>query len=222
VANLSIGQGDTTVTPLQLAQAMAIVGNGGTFYQTRLIQQVQSIDDQIVTPYNIRVKQQVTLDKQVMATVRKGMVLVVTGPQGTAGKASVPNVDVAGKTGTAQWGPKNKERTAAWFAGFAPAREPKYAFAAVYEGEVDRNDVHGGTSAAPLIGKVLREVFKDEKPQKRGRHHEDDEDAAGRTGDPSDDDDAPVRRPPPVVRPQGPPPPPPAPQRVPFWKRIFG
>ncbi len=219
VANLSIGQGDTTVTPLQLAQAMAIVGNGGTFYQTRLIQQVQSIDDQIVTPYNIRVKQQVALDKQVVSTLRKGMVMVVSGPQGTAGKAAVPNVEVAGKTGTAQWGPKNKERTAAWFAGFAPAREPKYAFAVVYEGEVDRNDVHGGTVAAPLVGKVLREVFKDAKAQKKGKHPNDDDADADST--PSDDDEPRVHRPP-AVRPPAPPPPPAAPQRVPFWKRLFG
>ncbi|MES2570996.1 MAG: penicillin-binding transpeptidase domain-containing protein, partial [Verrucomicrobiota bacterium] len=49
VANLSIGQGDTLVSPLQMAQAMGVVGNGGTFYQTRLVKQVQSIDDQVVT-----------------------------------------------------------------------------------------------------------------------------------------------------------------------------
>ena len=93
---------------------------------------------------------------------------------GTAGKASVPNVKVAGKTGTAQWGPKSKERTAAWFSGFAPADKPRYAFAAVYESDASNSDdVHGGTHAAPLIGRVLREVFKDEaketkKSKKKG------------------------------------------------------
>jgi penicillin-binding protein 2 len=75
-------------------------------------------------------------------------------------------VRVAGKTGTAQWGPKKKERTAAWFTGFAPAENPKYAFAAVYEGEANNDDVHGGTQAAPLIGKVLRELFKEEPKEK--------------------------------------------------------
>ncbi len=48
--------------------------------------------------------------------------------------AGADGVHVAGKTGTAQWGPKNKERTAAWFAGFAPADKPKYAFAAFIRG----------------------------------------------------------------------------------------
>ena len=56
VANLSIGQGDTLITPLQMAQAMAAVGNGGTLYQTRLVKQVQSIDGQIVTAYNVRAR----------------------------------------------------------------------------------------------------------------------------------------------------------------------
>jgi penicillin-binding protein 2 len=61
-------------------------------------------------------------------------------------------VHVAGKTGTAQWGPKNNERTAAWFAGFVPAEKPKYAFAVLYEGEAKSDDVHGGTQAAPIVG----------------------------------------------------------------------
>ena len=53
---ISIGQGDCEVTPLQMAQAMAIVANGGTFYQTRLVQQVQTLDNEIVTAYQVREK----------------------------------------------------------------------------------------------------------------------------------------------------------------------
>src|SRR5262249_40215959 len=60
VANLSIGQGDLLVTPLQMAQAMATVANGGTFYQTRLVRQVQTVDNQIVSAYQVREKK--TLD----------------------------------------------------------------------------------------------------------------------------------------------------------------
>ena len=56
IANMSIGQGDVQVTPLQMAQAMGIVANGGTFYQTRLVQQVQTFDNQIVTAYQVRAK----------------------------------------------------------------------------------------------------------------------------------------------------------------------
>src|SRR6266478_1807584 len=56
IANLSIGQGDMQVTPLQMAQAMGIIANGGTFYQTRLVQQVQSSDNEIVSAYQVREK----------------------------------------------------------------------------------------------------------------------------------------------------------------------
>src|SRR6266705_1774135 len=49
IANISIGQGDIQATPLQMAQAMGVVANGGTFYQTRLVQQVQTFDGQIAT-----------------------------------------------------------------------------------------------------------------------------------------------------------------------------
>jgi penicillin-binding protein 2 len=170
LANFSIGQGDVLSTPLQLAQSMAIIGNGGTFYQTRLVRQVQSIDGQIVTAYGIRARAQLDIEPKIMKEVKRGLVQVVSGANGTAGKASVPNVKVAGKTGTAQWGPKSKERTAAWFAGFAPADKPRYAFAAVYESDAgNSDDVHGGSHAAPLIGKVLRELFKEEsKPAKKG------------------------------------------------------
>ena len=68
-------------------------------------------------------------------------------------------MEVAGKTGTAQWGPKTKERTAAWFAGFVPSDHPQYAFAALYEGDVGTK-AHGGTAAAPMIAMILKDIYK--------------------------------------------------------------
>ena len=168
VANLSIGQGDTQVTPLQMAQAMAIVANGGIFYQTRLVQQVQSIDGGIVTAYNVREKRTLNFSPETMAQLHTGMVDAVNAPAGTAHAASLDTITVAGKTGTAQWGPKNKERTAAWFAGYVPAEKPQYAFAALYEGDVGVK-AHGGTVAAPMIAQVLKEVYKGE--QTNGHRH---------------------------------------------------
>src|ERR1700731_4205492 len=95
------------------------------------------------------------------------MMEVVSGANGTGGAAELKNVKVAGKTGTAQWGPKKKERTAGWFAGFAPADgSPKYAFAALYEGAPGEM-AHGGAVAAPMIGELLRELFKGETPSKK-------------------------------------------------------
>jgi penicillin-binding protein 2 len=159
IANLSIGQGDTQVTPLQMAQAMAIIANGGIFYQTRLVQQVQSIGNEIVSAYQVREKRRLDIPAETMDQLRTGLIKVVNGAGGTAHEAELGNVELAGKTGTAQWGPKNKERTAAWFAGFVPADQPQYAFAALYEGDVG-SKVHGGTVAAPLIADVFKDVYK--------------------------------------------------------------
>jgi penicillin-binding protein 2 len=166
IANLSIGQGDLLVTPLQMAQSMGIVANGGTFYQTRLVQQVQTFDNEIVTAYQVRAKRTLDLLSETRDQLRIGMIDAVNGRGGTGHQASLDNVEVAGKTGTAQWGPKNKERTAAWFAGFLPADQPQYAFAALYEGDVGSN-VHGGSSAAPMIADVFKEIYNGQQIAKR-------------------------------------------------------
>jgi penicillin-binding protein 2 len=162
IANMSIGQGDIQVTPLQMAQAMGVVANGGTLYQTRLVQQVQTFDNQIVTAYQVRAKRTLNLSSETLDELHTGMIDVVNGAGGTAHQASLDNAEVAGKTGTAQWGPKNKERTAAWFAGFLPADQPRFAFAALYEGDVG-SKVHGGSAAAPMIAEIFKEVYRSEK-----------------------------------------------------------
>jgi penicillin-binding protein 2 len=168
IANLSIGQGDTQITPLQMAQAMAIVANGGRFYQARLVSQVQSLENEIVSAYQVREKSALDVSEATMDQIRTGMIDVVNGPNGTGHEAQLESVEVAGKTGTAQWGPKNKERTAAWFAGFLPADEPKYAFAALYEGDVG-SKVHGGTTAGPMIADIFKEIYKAPAKTSRGR-----------------------------------------------------
>src|SRR5205809_4049022 len=168
IANMSIGQGDTQVTPLQMAQAMGIVANGGTFYQTRLVQQVQTFNNKIVTAYSVRAKKTLDLSSETLDELHTGMIDVVNGPGGTAHQASLDNVETAGKTGTAQWGPKNKERTAAWFAGFLPADQPRFAFAALYEGDVG-SKVHGGSAAAPMIADIFKEIYKGQQTTGRPR-----------------------------------------------------
>jgi penicillin-binding protein 2 len=162
IANLSIGQGDTLVTPLQMAQAMAIIANGGTFYQARLVRQVQTLNNEIVSAYQVRAKKTLNVSPTTMEQLHAGLIEVVNGTGGTAHQASLDNVEVAGKTGTAQWGPKNKERTAAWFAGFLPADKPQFAFAALYEGDVG-SKVHGGSTAGPMIADVFKQIYKDQQ-----------------------------------------------------------
>jgi penicillin-binding protein 2 len=166
VANMSIGQGDIKISPLQMAQAYGVIGTGGQFHQTRLVKQIQGIDNKVVAAYPDRVRDDLQIKPEDMETLRKALVAVTEDGEGTAHHAQVEGYHVAGKTGTAQWGPTNKQRTAAWFAGFVPAENPQYAFAAVYEGEPGDNSIHGGSHAAPLIGKVLAEVYGTKKREK--------------------------------------------------------
>ena len=165
VANMAIGQGDLQISPLQMAQAMVAIANGGTVFQPRLVLQIQTPDNKVVNAYGVRAKSKIEIRPDVLSTLKKAMIGAVSGAAGTAGQAAVSGIEVAGKTGTAQWGPTKNQRTAAWFAGFAPADNPQYAYAAVYEGAPNNDDVHGGTHAAPLIGKVLRKIFAEKKKE---------------------------------------------------------
>ena len=120
--------------------------------------------------------------------------MVVDSGMGTGHMAHVNGVDVGGKTGTAQWGAgnsnKEKSRTAAWFTGFAPLDKPQYAFAVVVEGDPGDKSVHGPTSAA-LIGKMLRQIYKGDKPEKverKKKHHADDDDDDTPPKDPAADE----------------------------------
>ncbi|MEI6034252.1 MAG: penicillin-binding transpeptidase domain-containing protein [Verrucomicrobiae bacterium] len=162
VANMAIGQGDILISPLQMAQAMSVLSQSGVFHQTRLVKQVQTIDNRVAAAYPDRVREEIPVPREIEDVLRKALVAVTSDGQGTAHQAQVKGIDVAGKTGTAQWG----QRTAAWFAGFLPAASPRYAFAALYEGEPNDNAVHGGSHAAPIIGKFFKQVFA---PQKSGR-----------------------------------------------------
>ena len=160
IANISIGQGDVLVTPLQMAQAMATIANGGKFHQTRLVQHVQDPTGKIIAGYDPKVRDDIALSPTNLLVLKEAMLDIVRSKRGTAPAAAVEGIDVAGKTGTAEWGPKAAGRNAAWFAGFAPANKPKYAFVALYETDPGQRGAHGGVVAAPLIGKVLREAFK--------------------------------------------------------------
>ena len=159
ITNMSIGQGDIQATPLQMAQAMGVIANGGNLLSDTAGSAGQTFDNQIVTAYQVRAKRTLDMSPETLEQVRTGMIDVVNGGSGTAHQASLENVEVAGKTGTAQWGPKHKERTAAWFSGFLPADQPRYAFAVVYEGDVGKS-VHGGSHAAPMIAEVFKDVYK--------------------------------------------------------------
>lgn len=165
IANMAIGQGDILISPLQMAQAMAVLANGGKVHQPRLVLQVQNIGNEVIAAYPDRVRDEIPVAPAVREELRRALVAVTSDGQGTAHRAKVKGIDVAGKTGTAQWGPKDRQRIAAWFAGFLPADAPRYAFAAVYEGEPNVKSIGGGSHAAPMIGQMFKQVYHSAKKE---------------------------------------------------------
>lgn len=169
IANLSIGQGRTLVTPLQVAQSMCGIADGNVMPQARLVKQVQDPQDRVVQPFPVTVKRRIALDPAAREAVVKGMIAVVNGSGGTGRNAQLDskiNIQVAGKTGTAQWKPETREadeRQLAWFTGFLPANEPMYAFAIVYEGAPGET-VGGGRIAAPIVSEVFENIYNNAPP----------------------------------------------------------
>jgi penicillin-binding protein 2 len=157
-ANWSIGQGAVLSTPLQVAQAMAGIANGGALPKLHLVMQVQDSYGRVIRTAQPERRNWLGIDYNAIETVREGMRQVVDGGTGRAGGLSW--TQVCGKTGTGQWGPESKQQGVAWFAGFFPADEPRLAFAILYEGRPGQK-VSGGKNAAPMVPAFF-DSFKDE------------------------------------------------------------
>ena len=167
-ANVSIGQGYTLVSPLQLAMAYVAAANGGTCYYPRLIDKVLNQDgtpvvDEQGKPVNFAPRIRADLHREVSQAdidlVRKGLWKVVNEDGGTGGRARLKDVVVAGKTGTAQATDRGHEENVAWFACFAPFDHPKYVVAVMVQGASG----HGGEVAGPIATRILeRTLAQDE------------------------------------------------------------
>lgn len=158
LANIAIGQGAVLVSPLQVCQAMAALGDGINMPQPRLVKQVQTIGEMVVDAVEPSVRRQVNLDPAARDAVVKGMVAVVSGSGGTGRAAGIKKAQIAGKTGTAQWRIPT-DQNLAWFTGFLPASQPVLAFAVVYEGRPGES-VSGGAVAAPIVNEVFTNYFE--------------------------------------------------------------
>ncbi len=162
--NLSIGQGDTLVTPIQMASAISAIANGGTLYKPRLVKGFMSSDGDIrkeLPPEKIR---KLNVSPAYFQAVRDGMKAVTNG-EGTASAAfgGFP-ISVAAKTGTAEV--KGKQTTAL-FVSFAPADKPKYVTVMIVE-----EGGHGGSTGAPATRDMYSKIFnvkeKTDKKAKKG------------------------------------------------------
>jgi penicillin-binding protein 2 len=161
-ANMSIGQGSLLATPLQVAQAMAGIANGGALPKLHLIRQVQDTRGRVVQAPIPERKNWLSVEPSAVEVVRKGMSDVVNSGGGTGRSAALSYTKLCGKTGTAQWGPKSKNQRLAWFAGFLPEDNPRYSFAVLYEGRPNEK-VSGGRMAAPMVKKFFEGIKDDIK-----------------------------------------------------------
>ena len=150
--SLSIGQGEVSVSPVQLAQYTALIANNGKTYTPHL---VRGYINNMGKEFDLKSKQlNAGIDQKVFDVVKKGMYLVVNGA-GTATSIRSDDVVIAGKTGTAQ-NPHGKDH--AWFVAFAPFDDPQIALAVIVE-----NVGFGSTYAAPIAKKIIETYLNSNK-----------------------------------------------------------
>lgn len=129
--NSVIGQGITLVTPIQMANWTSAIANGGKLHTPHLADFFENEKGE-KTPVQFGLLGENIVSESSLKTVREGMWSAVNGPRATIrGVAGIPDVSVAAKTGTAEFGKLNKkgqyEHTHAWVTTFFPADNPKYA-----------------------------------------------------------------------------------------------
>ena len=157
-ANLSIGQGVMLASPLQVAQGMAGIASGVALPKLWLVKQIQDVGGRVLVSNEPQRRNFTNLDPVAVAPVQEGMMQVVNAGYGTGQRGGLSYTVLCGKTGTAQWGPESLEKRLAWFAGYFPYENPRFAFAALYEGK-PHEKLSGGRKAAPMVSAFF-EHFK--------------------------------------------------------------
>ncbi len=172
--SVAIGQGYVTVTPLQMANMMAAVANGGKLFRPRLVSKVESVDGATVREFAPELIRQIEMKPDTLNRVHNALADVVKG--GTGGMARSPLIEIAGKTGTAQViemkGAYLKSeqlsqftRDHAWFVSYAPVQSPQVAVAVLVE-----HGGHGGDAAAPMAKKVYEKFIELQKKATDKQH----------------------------------------------------
>lgn len=154
VISISIGQGEVGITPLQMANIVAIVANRGYFFTPHILKNYGEGEN---LPKKFTEKRYTTVDTSHFEAIVEGMQRVVN--SGTARSAKIDSVQVCGKTGTSQ-NPHGKDHSV--FFGFAPMHQPKIVVAVMVE-----NSGYGSTWAAPIASLMMEYFIKRHIPQKR-------------------------------------------------------
>ena len=157
IANLSIGQGEVLVTPLQVAVLISAVANGGKVYWPRLVARIEpSGPSGLSVPirFPTRLRDELRVSGRSLDLVRAAMRDDVADGEGTGRAAAVAGMEVCGKTGTAT----SPHRRSTWFASFAPYGSPRYVVVVMVE-----DGVSGGATCAPLAQQVYLALQKREQ-----------------------------------------------------------
>lgn len=142
--NYAIGQGYLLVTPMQILRMIAAVANDGYLVRPYLVKKIEDVN------ISEEEKDSINISKDTLTIVKEGLIKVVNDPDGTGRYAKVEGLLIAGKTGTAQ---TSTDKTHAWFAGFAPADEPKAALVVFLE-----YGGKGGLGASKAAGEIFAEL----------------------------------------------------------------
>ncbi len=153
-ANNAIGQGDTAVTPLQMAMAYAAIANGGTVFEPMIAKALISADGKTIKTFTPKIKGHVKIKKSVRDYLLKALVGVPTNGTGMSPFSGFPldKVKVAAKTGSGEV--PNAAAPVSWFSAFAPADNPRY--------QVIMMVSQGGTGAltsGPSVRMILESIF---------------------------------------------------------------
>lgn len=155
--NLSIGQGDLLITPLQAAVSTSSIANGGTIYKPHMVSKsIKNIPNQNpdIREFKSQIIKENFVSRQNVEISRRAMRQTVEDGSGRALQA-LP-VSSGGKTGTAQFA--NNTKTHAWFTAFAPYDEPEIALAVIVEGGGEGQEV-----AAPAARDILKWYFENKE-----------------------------------------------------------
>lgn len=168
-ANLCLGQGDITVTPLQMAVMTAAIANGGTIYWPRLVMRLESWDPLNKLPGEVypsgKVRGNLQASARNLKIIQDAMLADVEDREGTGSRARINEMRVCGKTGTAEVKQGNRlVRKDTWFVAYAPYESPRYAISVLVE-----SGSSGGLTCAPIARKVFQELALIESNQRKAQ-----------------------------------------------------
>jgi penicillin-binding protein 2 len=160
-AMLSIGQGDTMASPLQLAAMLAPIANGGKYYQPRIVKKVVAENGMVrISDFPKLEVDLLTsgIKESDLALIRLGMWKAVNEAGGTAGKVRMTKYEIAAKTGTAQTVDNGQKSNNSWVMSFAPFDQPRYAVVIMAQSAGS-----GGAVCGPLVNMVYSGIFAQEE-----------------------------------------------------------